>query len=343
MNLETLLKFDDALTLEKSFKQITITSIANLINVTESSLLFVGNKKFWEGLLTLKVMPALVIVDAKFWEKLKIDDEAMKFVEMNKINIIVSKNFSVSISKISKPFYDQKFEGLNTQVDGRKMGTTNIHPSSRISENVFIGENVTIGENTVILPGVTIMPNCEIGNNCTIYPNVAIYSFTKIGHNVRIHSGTVIGADGFGYNFFQGTHLKVWHMGGVEISNHVEIGSNCSIDQGTFSPTKIGEGTKIDNQVQIAHNVIVGKGVILCGQVGLAGSSKVGDYTVFGGKAALADQTEIGAKCQVAGNCMVTNDWPDGSVLGGHPARPLNEWMRGLAFIRKNSIKKGDS
>ena len=129
-------------------------------------------------------------------------------------------------------------------------------------------------------------------------------------------------------------------MGGVHIKNDVEIGSNVSIDGGTFSPTYIGENTKIDNLVQIAHNVQLGRGVLLCAHVAVAGSSKVGDFTVMGGKAAISDHLEVGAQCQIGGNAMVTGSWPDKSVLGGHPARPLKEWMRGLAFVRKESQKK---
>ena len=160
-------------------------------------------------------------------------------------------------------------------------------------------------------------------------------TFSKIGNSCRIHSGTTIGSDGFGYHFKNGEHHKIWHFGGVVIEDNVEIGANCSIDQGTFSPTFIQSGVKIDNLVQIAHNVNVAPGVILCGQVGLAGSSEVGAFSVLGGKAGLADGKKIGQASQVAGAGMVLSDIGEGSKVGGHPARPLNEWLKGVAFLRR--------
>lgn len=345
MNYNELEKIDENLEYLFGEKNIQVNTICTNQNFSKEAVFFASNKKYLESILgSGDNFPSLLIIDGKFSSKI----DELTLTELKNISsknnglVLITKNFAMSLSKISKYFYDQKVGSLNFQVDGRKLSTTNIHPSSRIAENVFIGDNVTIGEDVVIMPGVSILPNCEIGEGTVIYPNVSICSNTKIGKFCRIHAGTVIGSDGFGYNFFQGVHLKVWHFGGVVIKDHVEFGSNCTVDQGTFSPTIIGEGSKLDNQVHIAHNVKLGRAVILCGQVGIAGSSSVGDYTVFGGKAGLSDGVSIGAKSQVAGACMVTTNWEDGSVLGGHPARPLNEWMRGLAFVRKNSVKKGE-
>ncbi len=170
---------------------------------------------------------------------------------------------------------------------------------------------------------------------------MTIYPFTKIGKGCRIHSGTVIGADGFGYTFHQGQHHKIWHMGGVEISDDVEIGSNTSIDQGTFSPTRIGAGTRIDNLVQIAHNCKIGKGCVLCGQVGLAGSVTLEDFVVIGGQAALGPDCHIGMGTQIGGKAGVMEAavWPAGSKIAGFPARDLKEWLRGLALAKKLAEK----
>lgn len=346
MKIDDFVKLDENLEVVINNQTSRVTGICTSENYNSDSVFFISNKKYFQSFIDSdKSLAGVLVIDQKFYNKIDDSEKSAIQIKCTQIqsSLLLTKNFSMSLSKISKYFYDLKISTLNVQVDGRKMSTTSIHPSARIGENVFVGENVTIEEEAVIMPNVTILPNCIIGKNTVIFPNVTIYANTKIGNFCRIHSGTVIGSDGFGYNFFQGVHLKVWHMGGVIIGDHVEMGSNCTIDQGTFSPTLIGEGSKLDNQVHIAHNVKIGKGVILCGQVGIAGSSSVGDYTVFGGKAGLSDGVSIGAKSQVAGACMVTSNWEDGSILGGHPARPLNEWMRGLAFVRKNSANnKGE-
>jgi len=157
-----------------------------------------------------------------------------------------------------------------------------------------------------------------------------------------LHSGVVVGSDGFGYTFHQGQHKKIWHMGGVSIQDDVEIGSNSTIDMGTFSPTIIGSGTRIDNLVQVAHNVKIGKGCVLCGQSGIAGSAVLEDFVVLGGRAAVGPDVHLGMGCQLAGGSKVTDSaiWPAGSKLGGHPARDLKEWLKGLAYLRKVSLNE---
>lgn len=321
-----------------------ILAISTFDSLSEKSLVFIKNAKFLQKFLAVQNKALSfnvgVIVDEKFYSQMESNSKEL----LEKCAwLATSSNVALSLTLLSKPFYDLKFGSLNTQVDGRQMGTTEIHPSARISQNVFIGENVKIGAFVEILPGAVIMPQVEILDHSKIYPNVTIYPFTKIGKNCRIHSGTVIGSDGYGYTFHQGQHKKIWHMGGVEIHDDVEIGSNTCIDMGTFSPTIIGAGTRIDNQVQVAHNVKLGRGVILCGQAGIAGSAVLEDFVVCGGRAAVGPDAHIGMGSQLAGGAVVTDgtNWPAGSKLGGHPARDLKEWLKGLAYLRKVSL--GDS
>ena len=184
------------------------------------------------------------------------------------------------------------------------------------------------------------MSGVEIHEGTEIFPNTVVYRNVKIGKHVRIHGNCTIGADGFGYNFKNGEHLKVWHMGSVIIHDHVEIGAGTCIDSGTFSPTIIGAGSKIDNLVQIGHNCRLGKGVILCGQSGLAGSCSLGDYVVLGGKAAVGNGVTVGKASQIAGNAGVISNIGDGVVVGGFPARDIKEWMKGVAYVRKHSLSK---
>jgi UDP-3-O-[3-hydroxymyristoyl] glucosamine N-acyltransferase len=320
-----------------------ILAICTFDSLSENGMLFIKNAKFLQKFMAVLenaiAQKIGVIIEDKFYSQ--IDQNSKAFLEKLPW-IAISSNVALSLTILSKPFYDKKFGSMNTQVDGRQMGTTEIHPTARISQNVFIGENVKVGAFVEIMPGSVIMPNVDIAENSKIFPNVTIYPFTKIGKNCRIHSGTVIGSDGYGYTFHQGQHKKIWHMGGVEIHDDVEIGSNSSIDMGTFSPTIIGPGTRIDNQVQVAHNVKLGRGVILCGQVGIAGSAVLEDFVVCGGKAAIGPDAHIGMGSQLAGGAVVTDgSWPAGSKLGGHPARDLKEWLKGLAYLRKVSL--GDS
>jgi UDP-3-O-[3-hydroxymyristoyl] glucosamine N-acyltransferase len=330
MQVKNLLECDNTLTLISGKQELDLQGITTVDKLKSSSLVFLGSKKLVQNLEAQDVTGLCLIIAERFFDVL---DEKIK--ANHSCTLMTTPDLKLSMSKISKIFYNEKFKSINNIIDGRKTGTANIHPSADIGENVFIGEDVVIGANSVIYPGVTILSHVEIGENCSIYPNVSVMSFTAIGNNVRIHSGTTIGSDGFGYHHSQGVHEKIWHFGGVVIGDNVEIGANCAIDQGTFSPTHIYDGVKIDNLVQIAHNVKVESGVILCGQVGLAGSSSVGAYSVLGGKAALGDGKTIGKASQVAGACMVLSDIEDGSKVGGHPARPVNEWLRGVAYLRK--------
>jgi UDP-3-O-[3-hydroxymyristoyl] glucosamine N-acyltransferase len=344
MKLQDLISFDKTLKLVKNPEwPEEILAISALDALKEKSFIFIKNAKFLQKLIpniaqavTLKLG---VVVDEKFFAMANAE---MK-TELEKLSwIATTPNVALSLAVLSKPFFELKMKGINNQVDGRQMGNTEIDPSARISQNVFIGEHVKIGANVEILPGCVILPHVEIGAGTKLYPNVTVYSFTKIGKNCRFHSSVVIGGDGFGYTFHQGQHLKIWHMGGVEIHDDVEIGSNSSVDMGTFSPTIIGSGCRIDNMVQIAHNCKLGRGCVLCGQSGLAGSVVLEDYVVLGGRAAVGPDSHIGMGTQIAGGAMVNESavFPAGSKLGGHPAKDLKEWMRSVAWVRKMSARE---
>lgn len=344
MKLQDLITIDPSLNLVKNNEwPEEILAISAFDGLTANSIVFIKNAKFLQ-----KLQPHLdqavaykigAVVDEKFFAMANAELKG----EIQKLPwIITSSNVALSLTKLSKPFYDLKMKGVNTQVDGRQMGTVEIDPSAYIAQNVFIGENVRIGANVEIMPGTVILPHSQIGDNTKIYPNVSIYPFSIIGKNCRIHAGTVIGSDGFGYTFNQGQHLKIWHMGGVIIHDDVELGSNCSVDAGTFSPTIIGAGTRADNLVQIAHNVKLGRGCILCGQAGVAGSAILEDYVVLGGRAAVGPDSYLGTGTQVAGGAKINEGaiWPAGSKLGGHPAKDLKEWMKGIAYLRMMSLKE---
>jgi UDP-3-O-[3-hydroxymyristoyl] glucosamine N-acyltransferase len=318
------------------------TSVEGITDTSEylpRHILFIKNKFYFnEFIQSEDALFIGVILDKKFADGL--NAEQLDNIKSKALWVASVQDVNLGISFLSKPFYDEKIGAPNDIVDGRQMGTTTIHPSAWIAQGVFIGANVVIEANVKIHSGVVIMSGVSIAENCEIFPNVSIYRNVKIGINVRIHSQCSIGADGFGYNFAKGVHHKVWHMGSVIIGNDVEIGAGTCIDAGTFSPTIIGDGSKIDNQVQVGHNCKLGTGVILCGQVGIGGSTTIGDYTVLGGAAKVANGMKIGKGVQIAGGSGVTSQIEDGEVVGGFPARDIKEWFKGVAYVRKHSLKK---
>jgi len=196
-----------------------------------------------------------------------------------------------------------------------------------LGDNVYvgafavIGEHVSIGDNSQILAGVYIGNNAKIGKNCRIYPYAVIYDDVEIGDNVIIHSGAIIGADGFGYKFRNGQHVKVPQVGNVVIEDNVEIGANTCVDRGALGSTVIGSGSKIDNLVQIGHNNKVGKHVIMCGQTGVSGSCHIEDYVILAGSAGIADHVTIGKGAVVMARSGVAGNIEAGAQVFGSPAK----------------------
>lgn len=219
-----------------------------------------------------------------------------------------------------------------------------IHPSAKIGKNCFIGENVVIEENVVIGNNCQLEANCviaracQIGNNCRIGCN-AYVSYTIMGNDCYIYSGARLGCDGFGFNFKQGRHIRIPQIGRLIIGNDVEIGANTCIDRGALDDTVIGDGSRIDNLVQIAHNDVLGRGCLIVSQVGIAGSCTLGDYVVCGGQVGLADHLKIGSGVQIAAQSGVMRDIEAGAVVMGSPSVPFKDFMRQVSFLQKNSKK----
>lgn len=314
-----------------------LIGISNSNDPKESTITFVKNKKFLNKVGELNSSSSFLktglILEEKFFSSLdNIQDLSDQFLWIGTVESI-----DQAMCFLSKPFYDQKFSHLNHQVDGRQLNLVEIDPSAEISQGVFIGAGAKIGKNVKILPGSVIMPEVTIGDNSLIFPNVTIYPYTEIGSGCRVHSGTVIGSDGFGYNFFDGSHNKIWHFSGVIIGKNVEIGANSMIDCGAFTPTIIGEGTIIDNDVQIAHNTKTGKFCVLCGKAGLAGSVELKDFVIMGAGAGCAPGAKLETGVQVAARAIVSENThvKAGEVLGGHPARPIKEWLKAQATVRR--------
>ncbi len=215
-----------------------------------------------------------------------------------------------------------------------------IHPSAvighdvRIGPDVSIGALVTIGARAQIGSGVTIYAGVHIGEDTVIgddsilYPHVSLLTHCILGHRVILHSGTVIGSDGFGYAQHEGCHQKVPQLGNVVIEDDVELGANVTVDRATFGSTIIKQGTKIDNQVQIAHNVVIGEHCIIVAQVGIAGSTQLGHHVMIGGQAGLVDHLTIGDQVRIASGAGVTNHVESHHTVGGRPAVAHNTWRK---------------
>lgn len=218
--------------------------------------------------------------------------------------------------------------------------TARLEPGVVVEPGAVIGPEAQIGAATRIAAGAVIGYRCAIGRNCYIGPR-AVITHALIGNEVIIHAGVAIGQDGFGFAMGRQGHLKVRQIGRVIIQDRVEIGANSAIDRGALRDTVIGEGTKIDNLVQIGHNVTVGRHVVLVGQVGISGSTVLEDFVVIGGQSGIVGHITIGAGAQVAGNSGVAESIPRGERWGGTPAKPLRLWAREIALMKRLAEKLG--
>jgi len=208
-----------------------------------------------------------------------------------------------------------------------------VDPTAHVGPHCVVGEKVRIGARSILQGGNHVGAGSQLGEDVNLFPNVTVYARSEIGNRVRIHAGSAIGSDGFGYVQDNGIHRKVPQIGNVIIRDDVEIGSNVCVDRGALGPTVIGKGTKIDNLVQIAHNVIIGDYCLVISQVGIAGSTKIGNYTIIAGQAGLAGHLKIGNRVTIAAQAGVMNNISDGEKWLGSPAQPDRQAKRQLIAL----------
>ena len=220
-----------------------------------------------------------------------------------------------------------------------------VHPTARLEHGVVvdpgavIGPGAEIGSGTVVGAGAAIGPQVRIGRDCSMAAGASIAN-ALIGNRVIIHPGARIGQDGFGYAMGRTGHRKVPQVGRVIIQDGVEIGANTTIDRGASRDTVIGEGTKIDNLVQIAHNVVIGRHCIIVAQVGISGSATLEDFVVLGGQVGVVGHVRIGTGAQIAGSSNVNSDVPPGARWGGTPAKPMRDWFREITTLKTLASKR---
>jgi UDP-3-O-[3-hydroxymyristoyl] glucosamine N-acyltransferase len=214
-----------------------------------------------------------------------------------------------------------------------------IEPGAIVEPGAIIGPEARIGSATTIAAGAVIGYRVHVGRDCFIGPNASL-THALLGNHVTIHAGVAIGQDGFGFAMGLGGHLKLPQIGRVVIQDHVEIGANTTIDRGALHDTVIGEGTKIDNLVQIGHNVVIGRHCIIVAQTGISGSAELGDFVALGGQVGILGHVKIGSGAQIAASSNVRGDVPPGARWGGTPAKPVRLWFRELTLLRKLAERK---
>jgi UDP-3-O-[3-hydroxymyristoyl] glucosamine N-acyltransferase len=254
--------------------------------------------------------------------------------------VLVSKNPYTSYAKIATAFYPEDARSGKISDKAYIESSAGVGAGCTIEPGAFIAANARIGKNTYIASGAYINKGVKIGDNCTISHAVTL-SHTIIGNNVLLHPGVKIGQDGFGFATENGVHMKVPQLGRVIVEDNVEIGANTCIDRGAGPDTIIGQGTKIDNLVQIGHNVRTGRGCIIVSQVGISGSTKLGDYVVLGGQVGVAGHLEIGSMANVAAQSGIAQNVAVKEIVGGSPAVPIKQWHRQTIALKKLVTIKG--
>lgn len=325
MTLEQVAEITGAVLTDQSKVNETIDDIASMEHADKNDICFFYDRKSKEKVSGIKA-------------KVCITTEALREFLPEGVICMISTDPKWAFLKLNQALYAEYKN--DTGIDA----SAKIDASATIGQNCFIGPNVVIeakvviGDHCRIEANSVIARGCQIGNRCRIGAG-AYVSYCKMGNDCYIYSGARIGCDGFGFNFKQGQHIRIPQIGRVIIGNDVEIGANTCIDRGAMDDTVIGDGCRIDNLVQIAHNDMLGRGCVVVAQVGIAGSCTLGDYVVLGGQVGLADHLNIGSGAQIAAQSGIMRDVEAGAVVMGSPAVPFKDYMRQVSFLQKNSKK----
>jgi UDP-3-O-[3-hydroxymyristoyl] glucosamine N-acyltransferase len=249
--------------------------------------------------------------------------------------LIRVSNARVAFAKALRLFFPEQRPAAGIHASAVVASSAKVDASAHVGPFCVVGERAIIGPRCVLEGGNHVGDDCILGEDVRLFARVVLYAHTQVGNRVRLHAGVVIGADGFGYVFDQGQHLKVPQIGNVIIQDDVEIGANSAVDRAALGSTVVGKGTKIDNLVQVGHNVILGEHNILCGQVGVAGSVKVGNHVTMAGQVGVAGHLTIGNKATLGAQSGVMHDVPDGQTWLYSPAQPDRQVKRMLIAMQR--------
>jgi len=313
----------------KNKQDIEIDGVASIENASSHDITFISNPRYARYLETTSAA-AIIVSD-------------QKSVPQSVVPLVVSDPY-IAFTKVLELFNTRVPSDIASGISSM----ADIHQDAVLGDDVsvgpfaVIGPGVNIGGETVIGPCSVILKDCTIGKECIIYPNVTIMDGSEIGNRVILHAGVVIGSDGFGFIPSQGYFCKIPQIGYVRIGDDVEIGACSCVDRAAFGVTLIENGTKIDNLVQVAHNVSIGTNTVIAAQVGIAGSSTVGSHVMMGGQAGISGHLRIGDGSSIGAQAGVTKDIPAGETVSGYPARIHAQALRTEAALSNlpNLIKK---
>lgn len=304
---------------------VTVNTFSKIEEAKKGSITFLANPKYTHYVYSTEASIILVNKDFKAEEPIKatlirVDDP---YATLSMLLTMVSKYMLAMPVGVEQPCYIS--EGIEIDAD------------SYVGAFAYIGTGSHIGHGVKIFPQVYIGRNVTIGDGTILYPGVKVYDGCKIGARCIVHAGVVIGADGFGFAPTDDGYHKIPQIGIVEIADDVEIGANTTIDRATMGATRIGRGTKLDNLIQIAHNVEIGESTVIAAQTGMAGSSKLGSWCMVGGQTGFAGHIKVGDRVQIGAQSGIPNDLADGCRVMGYPAVPAKDFMRQSAYIKRLS------
>jgi UDP-3-O-[3-hydroxymyristoyl] glucosamine N-acyltransferase len=306
----------------EGWEEIFINRVCSPDDVQNPCAVVISEKKHLEG---LKTLPTLLVV------KKGLLPSGLR----EKTHTLEVENPRLALALIMREIYPEEHpSGISPKATigkGVKIGK-----DVYIGDFTYIGNNVTLGDGVKVYPGCYIGDNTAVGEGTVIYPHAVIFPNTVIGKNVRIYPGAVVGKEGFGFVTHGGSHIRIPHAGVVVIGDNAEIGANSCVDRALLEQTAVGEGSKIDNLVQVGHNCRLGKGVILVSQVGLSGSVEIGDYSILAGQVGVADHVKIGKGVIVTAQSGVAKDLQDRKIYGANlPAIEWGKWKRIYTLLLK--------
>lgn len=346
----------------KNLDEIRVSDVSGLKGSTSRNICFFFSPQYKSELP--QAAPGILITARPFVQPLL--ESGLPLLNTTAVIVVEDPYYTMAVA--SEKLSAHKLSMVHLPVEEAELEATTIHPTAVVSEqaeiaskgvkigaHVVIEERVQVGEGSVIYPNTYVGPGVKIGKFCTLYPNVSLYENTILGNRCLIHSGTVIGSDGFGYapemkHHKPVRHQKIYHTGKVILGDDVEVGSNTCIDRGTMGDTVVGSGSKIDNQVQVAHNCQLGEGTILCGHVGLTGGISTGKFVYFGGASGAGNKVHVGDYAQIAAMAHVSKPVPPGGTAKGNPQRDAREYLRFQAqlnrmveeYVRNTKKRKGE-
>lgn len=304
----------EQLSLEYTGNDIEITGVNTLEKACPGEISFLINPKYAHLLETTQA--SCIITDSIYAPRVDC--------------ALISNNTYLDLARVVKLF--EKPQGCLRESSSLAF----IHENARVSDSAivypfaFIGAGADIGENTIVFSGCYVGEQAVVGDDCILYPNAVVMGGVALGDNVILQPGAVVGSDGYGYAQTPLGHMKIPQIGNVEVETNVEIGANSAIDRAALDVTRIGRGTKIDNLVQVGHNVMVGENCLLVGQVGIGGSTEIGDNVILGGQVGVADNITIGSNTKAGAQAGIGSSLPDGSVVSGSPSMPYKTFLKAM-------------